>query len=308
MPLHIETPLLHSAPLSRLTGKQVWLKMEAMQPSGSFKMRGIGAVCEGYARAGKRRLISSSGGNAGIAAAHAGRLLGLAVTVVVPQSATVRARELIAEQGAEVMVHGATWHEAHALAQSMLDEYSAFVHPFDDPVAWQGHATLVDEVVAAGVDFDAVVLTVGGGGLLCGVVAGLRHHGLTQLPVVAVETLGADSLHQSVQAGQRVELPSITSIATTLGARQVCAQAFELTRVHPIITAVVDDAQAVQACFDFMRDHNTLIEPACGAGLVMLYGQNPALQRFERPLIVVCGGSTATWPQLERWREELPAS
>ena len=126
MPLHIETPQLLSRPLSLRSNKAVWLKFDALQPTGSFKLRGIGAVCEEFARQGKSRLVSSSGGNAGIAAAYAGRQLSIPVTVVVPETSTVRARALIEQEGASVIVHGASWLEANALAQSMLDASAAF--------------------------------------------------------------------------------------------------------------------------------------------------------------------------------------
>lgn len=308
MALHIQSPTLHSQPLSTRCHKHVWLKMEALQPSGSFKIRGVGAVCEAQARQGKRRLISSSGGNAGLAVAYAGRQLGLKVTVVVPQTTTARARELIELEGAQVIVEGASWAEAHAAAQAMLDTDAAFVHPFDDPVMWHGHSSMIDEVVHAGIAFDSVVLSVGGGGLLSGVAQGLQRHGLDQLPIVAVETVGADSLGQSVLQGCRVELPAITSIATSLGAKQVCAHAYELSRSRPIRPAVVSDEQAIRACFDFLDDHRVLVEPACGAALAVVYGQESVLNGLRSPLVIVCGGSAATWPQLQRWRDERALS
>lgn len=306
MPLHIHTPLLQSRPLSLLTGKTVWLKLEAMQPVGSFKIRGIGAVCETYAQQGKRRFVSSSGGNAGIAAAYAGRQLNIPVTVVVPETTTARARSLIEQEGAEVIVHGASWMEANALAQSQLDEHSAFIHPFDNAETWAGHGSLIDEAVQADVDFDSVIVAVGGGGLLSGVVAGLERNGLGQLPVLAVETRGADSLAQSVAAGKRVELPAINSIATSLGAKQVCENAFAVTRNHDIRCATVTDLQALNACERFLHDHRVLVEPACGAALATLYNEErSALDDFKRPLVVVCGGATATLEQIHQWRQQL---
>jgi L-serine/L-threonine ammonia-lyase len=117
-PLHIATPLLQSRRLSLLSQRTVWLKFEALQPTGSFKIRGIGALCEELAREGKARLVSSSGGNAGIAAAYAGRRLSIPVTVVVPETTTVHAKKLIEQEGASVMVHGASWLEANAMARS----------------------------------------------------------------------------------------------------------------------------------------------------------------------------------------------
>ncbi len=307
MPLHLQTPLLHSRPLSLRTGKNVWLKLDALQPVGSFKLRGIGAACEAHAAAGKTRFVSSSGGNAGIAVAYAGRQLGIPVTVVVPETATAHARRLIEQEGASLIVHGASWQEANERALSLLDADTAFIHPFDDPMLWSGHASLIDEVVQAGIAFDAVVVAVGGGGLLSGVVEGLRRNGLADLPVIAVETHGADSLAQAMQAGQRVVLPSIASVATSLGAKQVCAQAFELSRSHDIRSQVVTDRAALEACLQFLQDHRLLVEPACGAALAALYdGASTALAPFQSPLVVVCGGATATHEQLQTWLRAQP--
>lgn len=308
MPLHIETPLLESGAMPVRAGQAVWLKMEALQPSGSFKLRGIGHACEQYALRGARRFVSSSGGNAGIAAANAGRRLGLPVTVVVPETASLRARELIAREGADIVVHGASFQEANALAQSMLSETDAFIHPFDDPLLWQGHASMIDEVARAGLRPDAVVLSVGGGGLLCGVVEGLHRNGMASVPVIAVETAGADSYARSLQAGERVELPAIGSIATSLGARKVSEQAFELARRHPVEPVVVSDREAVEACLRFMDDHRMVVEPACGASLALAYRAGELLSRYERVLVIVCGGVTATVEQLQRWGRELPTS
>lgn len=150
MALHIETPLIHSHPLSAAAGRRVRLKLEALQPPGSFKIRGVGAACEVHARAGKRRFICSSGGNAGLAMAFAGRQLGVPVTVVVPENTPERAREALRREGADLRVHGAAWHEANELALSLVGPEDAFIHPFDDPLLWSGHASLVDEAVRQG--------------------------------------------------------------------------------------------------------------------------------------------------------------
>ncbi|TDA49312.1 pyridoxal-phosphate dependent enzyme, partial [Burkholderia pyrrocinia] len=122
--------------------------------------------------------------------------------------------------------------EAHAFAQAGIGPHDAFVHPFDDPVLWQGHATMIDEMAAdemaaVGPKPDAVVLAVGGGGLLCGVLEGLARNGWHDVPVVAAETEGADCYARSVAQGRPVELPEITSIATSLGAKRPCDAAVE---------------------------------------------------------------------------------
>jgi len=302
MPLHLETPLLESRPLSEASGRSIWLKMDALQPPGSFKIRGIGAACEHHAANGKRRFVSSSGGNAGIAVAYAGRRLSIPVSVFVPETTTDRAKALIRQEGAEVFVHGPSWQEANERALQAVDAETAFIHPFDDPLLWTGHATMIDEVVRAGIPFDAVVLSVGGGGLLAGVSEGLDRNGLQTIPIIAAETEGAASLAASVKSGKLVELPAITSIATSLGARRVCQRAFDITRNRQVDCVVADDRAAVDACIRFLDDHRTLVEPACGAALAVAYAHADRLARFERVLMIVCGGATATLAQLQSWQ------
>jgi L-serine/L-threonine ammonia-lyase len=249
----------------------------------------------------RNTLAVASGGNAGIAVAYAGRHLRIPVTVVVPETTSEHAKALIRLENGEVIVHGASWQEANALAQSMIAERSAFIHPFDDPLLWRGHASMIDEVTRAGIEPDAVVLSVGGGGLLCGVVEGLRRNGMEHVPVIAVETAGADSFAQSLAAGHRVTLAAITSIATSLGARQVCEQAFRWSTLHAVKSAVVSDAASVFACKRFLDEHRVLVEPACGASLALLYERSAAMESFGTLLVIVCGGVTATTDQLQAW-------
>jgi L-serine/L-threonine ammonia-lyase len=305
MPLHIETPLVESLPLALAAGRSVWLKMDALQPPGSFKIRGIGLACEEYARRGARRFVSSSGGNAGLAVAYAGRLLSIPVTVVVPETTTGRARELLLLEQAELIVHGASWQEANEFALSIVTAEDAFLHPFDDPLLWRGHATMIDEVARAGMKPDAVVLSVGGGGLLCGVAEGLERNGWCDVPIVAVETEGAASFHAAVKAGRPVELEMITSVATSLGAKRVCERAFQWSREHPAHSVVVSDRSALAACERFLSDHRLLVEPACGASLALAYEKATELEAFSRVLVVVCGGATTSIDQIRQWSERL---
>ena len=304
MSLHVRTPTYLSSALSRASGRTVWLKLESLQPSGSFKLRGIGLACQEHAKRGVKRFVSSSGGNAGIAVAYAGRELDIPVTVVVPETTSPRACRLISDMNADVLIHGASWQEANERALSMLGDSDAFIHPFDDPVVWRGHSTIIDEVVEDGVQPDLVVLSVGGGGLLSGVIEGLRRHRLN-IPVLAVETTGASSFSQSVVRGERIVLPAIESIATSLGARQVSEHAFALAADHRIDCAVVSDLQAVEACLRFMNDHRIVVEPACGASIATIYETAEELADYQNILVIVCGGATSTVEQLNTWRHSF---
>ncbi|GHS80648.1 hypothetical protein PAGU2196_14820 [Pseudomonas sp. PAGU 2196] len=304
MTLHIQTPLIESRPLSLASGCTVWLKLEAVQPCGSFKLRGVGHACEVHHARGARHFVSSSGGNAGLAVAYAGRKLGVPVTVVVPETTTERAKQLLRLEGAKVLVHGSSWQEANELAQTLLGSGDAFIHPFDDPLLWAGHASLIDEVAATGLKPDAVVLSVGGGGLLSGVVEGLKRNGWDDVPVLAVETTGAASLHAAVQAGHPVELERLASVATSLGAKRVADQALECARNHPLHNHLVSDRAALEACERFLLDHRVLVEPACGAALAVAY-EAEKLAEYNNVLIVVCGGATATLAQIQDWLKQV---
>ncbi|WP_236248615.1 pyridoxal-phosphate dependent enzyme [Pseudomonas mosselii] len=301
MPLHIPTPLIESRPLSLSANRPVWLKLEALQPCGSFKLRGVGHACEVHHARGARHFVSSSGGNAGLAVAYAGRKLGVPVTVVVPETTTERARELLRLEDARVIVRGSSWQEANEHAQTLVGADDAFIHPFDDPLLWTGHASMIDEVAAAGFKPDAVVLSVGGGGLLRGVVEGLQRNGWQDVPVLAVETDGAASLHAAIAAGHTVELPRIASVATSLGAKRVAEQALACTRQHPVRSHLVSDREALDACERLLRDHRLLVEPACGAALALLE-QPEAVAAYGNVLVIVCGGATATLEQIRVWR------
>jgi L-serine/L-threonine ammonia-lyase len=306
--IHIETPLLESRALSRRLQKSIWLKMDALQPTGSFKVRGMGYACSVYRERGARRFVCSSGGNAGLAVAYAGRKLGVPVVVVVPRSTSERAKNLIAMEDAEIIVQGESWNDANDFAHDLVCEHDAFVHPFDDELLWIGHASMIDEIARAMPQPDAIVLSIGGGGLLCGVVEGLRRNGWDNVPVVAAETRGADSYAQALRAKRLVELPAITSIATSLGARVVSAKALELASDHRIESVVVSDAHAVEACIEFLEEHRVVVEPACGASIAALSAIAPILQSADTIVVIVCGGVGASVDQLKQWSRLLAAA
>ena len=303
MPLHHHTPLLPSSVLQGHAGTPVWLKMDSAQPSASFKLRGMGLAAERAVARGARRLVSSSGGNAGYAVACAGRALGVPVSVVVPRTTGERMRTLIAQAGAEVHVAGSVWDEAHQAASELATRSGgALLHPFDHPDIWEGHASVITEVHQAGLRPACVVVAVGGGGLLCGVLQGIEQAGWAETRVLAVETEGAASFAAALEAGRPVEIPAITSVAVTLGARKVCTQAVERAGVHDVRSVVVSDKAAVAACGQFLDDHRVLVEPSCGAALSVVYDPHPEVAQLQGPiLVIVCGGAGVTRSDLETW-------
>ena len=292
MPLHIETPLIISDILSDLVNKDIRLKLDALQPSGSFKIRGVGFACEYFALRGAKSFLSSSGGNAGMAVAYAGKKLGIPVKVIVPETTSARSISLLKKDNAEVIIHGSSWLEANELAQSLLNDETAFIHPFDDELLWSGHSTIIDEVRVTDFKPDLIILSVGGAGLLAGVIKGLLNNKWEDTPIMAVETFGAASLNKSLKKGETVELDKISSLATSLGAKKVSEGAFKLACAHEVKSVLISDLDALLACENFLSDHKILVEPACGAALSPIYNQLDELEAFSNILVIVCGGST----------------
>lgn len=290
----------------------------------------------------------SSGGNAGLACATAARDLGSPATIVVPTSTSPYMIAKLRGLCDDVRVHGANWAAAdqHLRESVMLPSKDApngntssvkpvYVPPFDHPDIWDGAASLVEEVAAqlgpAGVHPDAFVCSVGGGGLLCGLMQGMERVYGPDSPtkVLAVETAGAESLAASVAAGQLVTLPGISSIATSLGCTRVAEKAYSWYRQRPkaVLPLVVSDAAAVDAIVRFLDDTRLLVEPACGAALAPLYTAAPALSESTKPtsllrqhlgagmsdvawaehnvVMVVCGGSNINLDILAGFREQF---
>ena len=214
-----------------------------------------------------------------------------------------------------------------------------YVPPFDDERVWDGNASLGEELrkQMKGVGQpDAVICSVGGGGLFVGVAKGLERASCssnssngdvgTDLPawepgktkIIATETRGADSLNASLRAGSLITLDSITSIAISLGARRVAPQAFTYAHENPHIVKnlVLSDREAARACVRFADDERVMVEPACGVNVAVVYDDEGLLReclqglgvwrgRETRVVVVVCGGSHVTVGKLAEWEREF---
>ncbi len=290
-PLHINTPLIHSQYLENQCHKSIYFKLDALQPSASFKLRGIGRLCQQYVAEGVQQFVASSGGNAGISVAYCGKKLNIPTTVFIPSTSHQLFIDEIKSYGAQVIVAGDVWNDAHAAACRYAEEHhAAYIPPFDHPTIWEGHATLIHEIDDAGLRPDVVVAAVGGGGLACGILEGMHQRGWEDIPLIAVETAGADCFSQSVKAGKMVTLDKITSKATSLGAKHVAPKLLEWLPKHPIHSVVVTDADAEQGARAFAKDKRILVELSAGAALSIVYQHHAVLAPYQKILVEVCGG------------------
>lgn len=306
-PLFISTPLVESIRMRKSFQGQIYLKLETLQPTGSFKCRGIGTLCRHYVQNENcKGFVSSSGGNASLAVAYAGQVLDKPVEIIVPQTTLPMMIEKMQRLNAKVFVQGADWNAADIQARlraKRLDWH--YIPPFDHPLIWKGHSTIIQEIKDTGLKPDAIVVAVGGGGLLCGLIEGLRTVGWSDIPVFSAETEGAASFAGSINKGQLITLDSIDTIATSLGAKQVAHQAWIEAKTHPIIPKIVSDRQALQAVMRFFDDHNILVEPACGAALALIYEKIVDPTLYPSIVVIVCGGKGVNLNLLEKWSEKI---
>jgi L-serine/L-threonine ammonia-lyase len=280
----IRTPLLHSAPLSNFAsqcGKRVdvYLKMEALQPSGSFKVRGLGnSILKAYdSTKGPFHIISSSGGNAGLAAAYCARQMEEPCTIFVPSTCEEFVKDLLRAEGASVIVAGPAWDECDLAAKELLQQEKSagrmayYVHPFEGEDTVEGHSTMMDEIVdqlqqvgIQGGRPDIVTCSAGGSGLIRGIMKGIHRAFKQDLPqIIVTQTFGANSLGSSItqarEKGQKwddeevvqVSLPSITSKATSLGAKTCSLQAVKegLEYGERFRSLIIEDRMAEDAAW-----------------------------------------------------------
>lgn len=291
---------------------RVFLKNEYEQPSGSFKLRGIGHMIGTTVGRVRRQwpqkhiaCFALSGGNAGLAVAWASRHYGIGCTVVVPTVARPQIIEKLRELGAHTIVHGESIYEADLLVRQLIKEAPAscfpiHCHPYDNPLIWEGHESLVDEVFEQlgrdSTNLKAVVASVGGGGLHCGIAAGLGRH-KPDTGVVLIETKQAPTFSSAIAANQVVMLESVKSMATSLACSYLTQQSLDYYNASANThVEVIDDVDAVQGSVDFFRRFGVAVEPACGASVLVLFRQTRLLEQLHLAkddivVVVVCGGS-----------------
>ncbi|KAF1943407.1 tryptophan synthase beta subunit-like PLP-dependent enzyme [Clathrospora elynae] len=320
----VETPLRESYALSEAAGCRIFLKLENLQPSGSFKSRGIGNYIlrrlEELPHGSRPHIFASSGGNAGLAAVHSARALNLLCTVVVPTStAPLMVAKLRAAGAYDVIQYGAAWKDADSyLKEHVMPSAPTpmiYCPPFDHPDIWHGNSTLMHEIATQipGGAPDVLICSVGGGGLINGICSAmdtLNMHNRTT--ILAMETSGAESLSASLRAGQLITLPKITSQATSLGCARVTDATFAYAQRDNIRSVVMPDAEAAMGCWRLADDERIMVELACGINVALCYdgrlekALGRPVRREDKVVVVLCGGSNVNSQMLCDWQREFP--
>jgi threonine dehydratase len=275
------TPVLSAA----TAGRRLTLKLEHVQLTGSFKVRGaLNALLN---RPDTDHVVTASGGNHGIGVATAAHLLGVRATIYVPQTVPHDKERRIAAPGAGVVRHGSRYAEAEQAARAYAEREGLHYLPaYDDPDVVAGQGTVGLEIADQAPDCDSVAVAVGGGGLIAGVslAVGTR-------AVIGVEPQGCASLHAAIGAGEPVDSPVDSVAASALGATRVGRIPYAIIRATSPSLALVDDAQIIAATRRLWEEFRLAVEPAGAAAFAAwLAGQIPG----EHPCLVVCGAN-ADW-------------
>ncbi|MEQ8479730.1 MAG: threonine/serine dehydratase [Hoeflea sp.] len=243
------TPTVEITCLSQpLTEARLFLKLENLQASGSFKARGATNKLLSLPReAVARGIVTASGGNHGLAVARAARLAGVEATVFVTESATGEKREKLRQWGAKVEVLGKIWNEANigALAHAETSG-AAYFHPFADPMVVAGQGTAALELLSDAPDLDVVLVAIGGGGLISGMAVALKAL-KPSIRLVGIEPVGSPTLKASLDAGKVVRLESVTSRVATMSCGETDPDVFELIRTHVDEIVLISDDEMEEA-------------------------------------------------------------
>lgn len=288
----VRTPTVPSPGLSALLGAPVTAKLELLQRTGSFKVRGAVAKLLSLDEAERAAgVVAVSGGNHGIAVAVMASALDVKATVVMPRSAPARAVEVAETAGASVRLAD-DMDGAFALMTRLQREGLTLVHPFDDPVVIAGQGTVGLEFADDAGDLTDVLVSIGGGGLISGVAAALRAR-RPGIRIWGVETEGAQAMSEALAAGGPVPV-ALSSIVSTLSAPAVSQLTYEHVSALVTEVLVVPDREAVQGSLDLADHAKVWTEPAAGC---LLPAARRVLERVgegARIGLVVCGGNATT--------------
>lgn len=278
------TPLIYSNSFSTMTGADVYLKAENLQKTGSFKVRGAFSKMAGLKN---RRVVAASMGNHAQGVAYAAAKLGIEAKIVMPETAPIVKQEATRGYGAEVVLHGERFSDALLYARS--EEDYEFIHAYDDDEVIAGQGTVGEEIGEDLPGVAAVLVPVGGGGLISGVAVALKSR-YPECEIVGVQSESAPAAHLSFRKGGMVEATPLPTIADGIAVHRIGERAFEIMRNYVDDVVLVSEESIAMAVLLFLERKKLVVE---GAGAVTLAALMQYRERFagKRCVLVVSGGN-----------------
>ena len=286
------SPCAPSEMLSRLTGFHALLKLENLQMTGAYKERGaLNRLLLLSTEERERGLIAASAGNHAQAVAyHAGRL-GVAATIVMPESTPLLKIANTRSHGARVVLQGSNYDESYAEARRLEQaEGLTFVHPFDDAAIIAGQGTIALELLEQVPDLEAVLVPVGGGGLVSGIAVALKSTS-PQLKVIGVETEVLPSMLASLEEGRLVTVEAATTLADGIAVKRPGELTFEMVRAYVDEIVTVSEEEIASAILYLLEKEKTVVEGAGAVGVAALLNHKVSGLEGRRVISIISGGN-----------------
>jgi len=288
----IRTPMLPDNRLPHEIGAQAFVKAESLQRSGSFKMRGAyNKISNLSAEEKARGVVTGSAGNHAQGVAMAARLHGIKATIVFPEFAPLNKISATKKQGAEVILHGASFDEAVAHSKELGAQHGyTYVHAFDDPLIIAGQGTIGLEIAEDLPDANVIVVPIGGGGIISGIAIAAKEL-ITGVRIIGVQSANCASIRPSLAAGK----PVVADFHSTIADGIAVKRPGELTL--PIIQKLVDDVVEVtddeisQAIYHGVQNNRLVVEGAGAAGVAALLAGKIKVRPEDKVCAVLCGGN-----------------
>jgi len=289
--LIVRTPIVFSPVLSERTNAQIFLKLENLQLTGAFKIRGALNKISGLTSSERKRgVITASSGNHGLAVSYGAKVFDLEATVYVPKNPNLEKLAAIKALGARVIQVGKDYEEAYREAIETQGKTGAvFIHAFDDPAIIAGQGTIGLEVLQDLPEIDTLIVPVGGGGLISGIAAAAK--GMKpEIRVVGVQSMGAPAVYESWKRRRIVKKESVETIADGLASRHPGDLTFQMIQKYVDEMFLVTDSQICQAILFLARKLHIIAEPSGAASLAaLLFKYKPSVK--ERIGTIISGGN-----------------
>ncbi len=285
------SPCAYSETISQMTGNTVFFKLENLQMTGSFKERGaLNRLLVLSKEDAKRGVIAASAGNHGMAVAFHCQRLGIPATVVMPVHAPLIKVTSVQRYGGRTRLYGSDYDAAFDEAQRLGGQEGLnFIHAFNDPWVVSGQGTLGLELHEQSLELDAVIVPVGGGGLIAGIALALKRLQPT-IRIIGVQAEQAPSMRAALDKGKVVQLPPTATIADGIAVRAVGEIPFELVQKHVDEIVTVDEGEIAKAVMLLLEIEKTVAEGAAAVPLAALFNRKIAL-KGKRVVLIVSGGN-----------------
>jgi len=286
------TPFSYAPILSQMSGYEVYLKKENLQRTGAFKLRGAFNKIASLIEAGDRSgVVAASAGNHAQGVAFSAKYFGIEATIVMPESTPLTKVMGVKEFGANVILHGSNYDEAYAYAVKFGEENNyTFVHPFEDDEVMSGQGTITLEMFEEIADLDALVVPVGGGGLISGMSVASKAMN-PACKIIGISSAGAPAMKQSYDAKTAIDTTSVRTIADGIAVRDTSPITLEHILENVDVFETVGEDEIAAAILFLLEKQKVLVEGAGAVGVAALLHGKIELPKGSKVAVVLSGGN-----------------